>query len=113
MRPAGHILDELLNNSSFNLSSADSVLESFSGISDLCISMPLSDGMATCAGPGVPVGATQAQKARPNGPKWLRSGKPEWPGQSSLAGRFSRAVGVMETAGNRRKSAQPQVKSSI
>ena len=42
---------------------------------DLAISMPLSSGIAVCAGPGVQVGATGAEKSRPSGPKWLRRAK--------------------------------------
>jgi hypothetical protein len=58
------------------------------------ISMPLSSGMATCAGSGVQVGAMWAYKSRPNGPKWLRrSSRSEvW----TVSARSS--VGVMEIA---------------
>ena len=70
-------------------------------------STPLSSGLASFAGPGVQVGATWAQKSHPNGPKWPRRGKSEWPGQSSLADQFSLAIRVMETA-----PPQPRLKSS-
>ena len=74
---------------------------------DLAISMPLSSGIAVCAGPGVRVGATWSRKSRPSGPKWLRSAKSEWPRPSSWAGRFGLAVRVMERIGT-----QPRLKSS-
>ena len=80
---------------------------------DLAISMPLSSGIAVCAGPGVRVGATWAEKSRPSGPKWLRRAKSEWPGPSSWAGRFGLAVGVMETVANRRAAARNQVKPEV
>ena len=66
---------------------------------DLAISMPLSSGIAVCAGPGVRVGATWRIKSHPNGPKWPRSAKSGWPGPSSWAGRFGLAVRVMGRAG--------------
>ena len=74
---------------------------------DLVISMPLSSGMAVCAGPGVQVGATWAEKSSPIGPEWPRSGKAEGSGQSSLTGRFGLAVGAMGITGT-----QPRLKSS-
>ena len=67
---------------------------------DLAISMPLSSGIAVCAGPGVRVGATGAEKSRPSGPKWLRRAKSEWPGPSSWADQFGLAVNVMEMTAN-------------
>ena len=73
---------------------------------DLAISMPLSSGIAVCAGPGVRVGATGAEKSRPSGPKWLRRAKSEWPGPSSWADQFGLAVNVMEIIGNNWKPAQ-------
>ena len=73
---------------------------------DLAISMPLSSGIAVCAGPGVRVGATEAEKSRPSGPKLLRRAKSEWPGPSSWADQFGLAVNVMETIGNDWKSAR-------
>ena len=66
---------------------------------DLAISMPLSSGIAVCAGPGVRVGAIWVQTPRPNGPKWFRKARPEWPGQASLAGRPGLAVNVMRIIG--------------
>ena len=73
---------------------------------DLAISMPLSSGIAVCAGPGVRVGATWAEKSRPSGPKWLRRAKSEGPGPSSWADQFGLAVNVME-----RIATQPRTKS--
>ena len=37
---------------------------------DLAISMPLPNGIAVCAGPGVRVGTTSRIKSHPNDPKW-------------------------------------------
>ena len=81
--------------------------QEFSEKCDLCISTPLSNRIATWAGPGAQVGATWAPKSSPIGPEWPQSGKSEGPGRSSLAGRFGLAVGAMETNGN-----QPNRKSS-
>ena len=71
------------------------------------ISTPLLHGMLCFEGPGTQVGATWAEKSRPTGAAWPRSGKSEGSGQSSLAGQFGVAVKVMETVGN-----QPRPKSS-
>ena len=73
--------------------------------SDLCISTPLSNGIASLAGPGNQVGATCVQKSHPIGPKCFRTGKLQGPGQSNLASRLGRAVRVMET--ERESSANP------
>jgi len=75
--------------------------------------MPLSSGIAVCAGPGVRVGATGAEKSRPSGPKWLRRAKSEWPGPSSWADQFGLAVNVMERIGKDCNSAQTQVGSEV
>ena len=77
---------------------------------DLAISMPLSSGIAVCAGPGVRVGATGAEKSRPSGPKWLRRAKSSkvW----TVGARC--AVEVMGTAGNCSGTAatEPRLRSS-
>ena len=73
---------------------------------DLVISMSLSGGMAVCAGPGVQVGATWAEKSSPIGPEWPRSGKLEGSGQLRLAGGFGLAVKLWELPANRRTAAQ-------
>ena len=74
---------------------------------DLAISMPLSRGIAVCAGPGVQVGATWA-KSPVRSPK---SGL-EVPSRSKVWTVGARcSVGVMETAGNGRAPAQTQVKA--
>ena len=80
---------------------------------DLAISLPFSSGIAVCAGPGVRVGATWRIKSHPNGPKWPRSAKSEWPRPSSWAGRFSLAVGVMGTAGPQPRLTSGQRSKSI
>ena len=92
---AEEALDELGNGFSFNLRSAGSVVSDVVGI--LCISTPLSSGIAIIAGPGTQVGATWAEKSSPIGPS----------GQSNLAGQRGLAVKVMGTVGN-----QPTCKSS-
>ena len=66
-------------------------------------SMPLCSGSATFASPGAQVAATWAQKSESNGPKLKSQG----PGQSSLAGRFGLAGGVMQRLGNGAASARP------
>ena len=73
---------------------------------DLCISMPLSKGIAVSAGPGRHVGAAWVQKSPRKAPKWTRRARSEQPGQSSLAGRLGLAVNVMERTGP-----QPRCKS--
>ena len=80
---------------------------------DLAISMPLSSGIAVCAGPGVRVGATWAEKSRPSGPKWLRRAKSEWPGPSSWADQFGPAVNVMEMLCKGPQTSQTQVGSEV
>ena len=80
---------------------------------DFEISMPFCRRIATFVRLGDQVGATWRQKSRPSGPKWLRTGKSEGPGQSSQTGRFSMTVGVMETAGNCRKPAQNQIRTEV
>ncbi len=73
---------------------------------DFMISMPLCSGIAVLGGPGDQVGATWAQKLRPNGPKELsgtvRKAKP---------GDFVRSsaryfVSVMETSQNQPEPAR-------
>ena len=75
--------------------------------------MPLSSRIATFVRLGDQVGATWPQKSRPSGPKWLRTGKSEGPGQSSQTGRCGLAVRVMETAGPQPKNESGRRPKSI
>ena len=70
---------------------------------ELCFSIPFLSGMAAFASPGAQVGATWAQQTESNGSKLQVGGG----GQSSLAGRFGLAGGVMEIT-----PTPPRLKSS-
>ena len=99
MGAAGESPDELGTSFGVNLGSAGKVF--FTNLlkkCDLCISTPLTHGIAIIAGPGIQVAATWAEKSSPIGPKWPRRGQSEGSGQSSLADRFSLAVKVMDRA---------------
>ena len=80
---------------------------------DFRILTPLPHGMLCFEGPGTQVGATWAEKSSTTSPEWPRSGKSEGSGQSSCAGRYGRAVKVMERAATQAEITSSQRVKSI